>query len=187
MINTRVGRRNDASPNYKVCQIPKHPSAHIASKKVTKVTRMGRRTRRVNAYAQTPRLPPEPESVGNLRAHCSRVAPPRCPSPAPGQTPRFAYFAKVGPVQLQEKGQPRSSPNSSRAAAAVISPARKRWESAPRKASPLRGRHRTLPEHSLRFSQPGLPTFRASYLTSHSTIRSLRRRCATVPLARVCA
>jgi len=65
---------------------------------------MGRRTRRVNAYAQTPRLPPDPESVGNLRTHCSRGGPAEVSQPSAGATPRIAYFAKPGPVQLQEKG-----------------------------------------------------------------------------------
>ena len=85
------------------------------------------------------------------------MAPPGCPSPAPGQPPRFAYFAKVGPVQLQEKG---TAPLVTRTPAAQrrqLSAQRVSAGEAPlEKRAPSGGRHRTLPEHSLRFSPAGV-------------------------------
>jgi hypothetical protein len=74
----------------------------------------------------------------------SALIPPRWPrrgvqpsAGAPAGRPRT--LRKLGPFTYKDKDSPARHPNSSRAAAAVISPACKRWESAPRKASPLQG------------------------------------------------
>ena len=183
MINTRVGRRNAARPTTKCAKFPSN-QAHISQEEGHQSNPYGQKPSRLTRRRRRPVSDRARICWQFLRAHSSQV-PRRGVQPsagAPAGRPRT--LRKLGPFTCKKRDSPLVTRTPAAQRRQLLAQRVSAGKAPPRKASPLQGAIPHAAGTQLAILPAGLPHI-SRFLVDLPLHQPAR--CATVPLARVCA